>query len=247
MFDDQPTGQNPRRGAFPSTRWSLIVSAGGADSRSDEALATLCQGYWSPIYSYVRRRGYPVEQAEDLTQGFFTKLLEKNYVAQASRERGRFRTFLLSSFKNYMANEWDRTQAQKRGGGQHIVSLDVDQAEARLKSEPAETTTPEDLFARQWARTLLDRVLEKLRAEMESAGRGDRFRRMKGLLTGSEAAVPYRKLAEELDMTEAAVKVTVHRMRRRFAALLRAEVAETVESEEAVTDEIRFLIDAIGS
>jgi RNA polymerase sigma-70 factor (ECF subfamily) len=195
----------------------------------------------------VRRRGYSVDHAEDLTQGFFAKLLEKNYVAQASRERGRFRTFLLSSFKNYMANEWDRTQAQKRGGGQQILSLDVDSAEQRLKSEPAETTTPEDLFARQWAQTLIERVLDQLRAEMEAAGGGDRFRRMKGLLTGSEEVAPYGQLAGELGMTESAVKVAVHRMRRRFAKLLRAEVAQTVESEEAVTDEIRFLIEAIGS
>jgi len=244
--DDRSTGTAlPARGAFPSTRWSLIRSVRDGDSRSEEALAGLCQAYWPPIYAYARRRGYPVDQAEDLTQGFFTKLLEKNYMAQADRERGRFRTFLLSSFKHYMANEWDHAQAQKRGGGREILSLDVETAEGRLRIEPADTVTPETLFARHWARTLLDRVLGQLRKTERSAGT-DRFERLKSCLTGSEPSLPYRELAAELGMTEAAVKVAVHRMRKRFARLLRDEVAETVDGDEAVADEIRFLLEALG-
>ena len=215
------------------------------DSRSEEALAALCEGYWLPIYAYARRRGHSSEQAEDLTQGFFTKLLEKRYLDQADRKRGKFRTFLLSSFKHYMANEWDRSQALKRGGGQRFVSLDVEQAEGRFSAEPADAVDPERLFARQWARTLLDRVLDRLALEMERSGNAERFERLKIFLTGWAPAIPYSEVAADLEMSEVAVKVAVNRMRGKFRDLLLDEVAQTVESEEAVAEEIRFLIDAL--
>ena len=161
------------------------MAAGEVQGKSsDKALAYLCEIYWLAVYTYARYRGYSTDHAEDLTQGFFVKLLEKNYVRQADRERGKFRTFLLSSFKNYMANEWDRTQTQKRGGGLWFVSLDFADAELQVRIEPADGATPETVFAQRWARTLLDRVLDHLRDEMARAGQAERFDRMKGCLTG---------------------------------------------------------------
>lgn len=228
------------RRKFPSTRWSLINSVRNADSRSEMALASLCQAYWQPIYAFARRQGYTVDQAEDLTQGFFTKLLEKRYVAQADQERGKFRTFLLSSFKHYVANEWHSQQTQKRGGGCTIVSIDVNTVEDRIVFEPIDSLTPERIFERQWARTLLDRVLGRL-AEIERTSNPERFDRLRNCLSGSESSLNYRHLADGLGMTEGAVRVTIHRLRKRFARLLREEVAETVDSEAAVSDEIRFL------
>ena len=236
-----------RGGSFPTTRWSLVFAVGGSSVNSSEALGSLCQIYWPPVYAYARHRGYSTDHAEDLTQGFFTKLLEKNYVQQADRDRGKFRTFLLSSFKNFMANEWDRSQAQKRGGGQWIVSLDFADAERGIRVDPADNKTPETLFAERWARTLLDQVIDQLRDEMVRAGNAEQFEHLKGFLTGSEPGVRYKQLAGDLNMTESAVKVSVHRMRQRFAHLLRKEVEHTVEDEDAVAAEIRYLIDALGS
>lgn len=247
MPPDRPNETDlPARGAFPPTRWSLISAVRNRDSHSERALASLCEAYWPPLYAYARRRGYPIDQAEDLTQGFFAQLLEKHYVAQADQERGRFRTFLLSSFKHYMANEWDHAQAQKRGGGRAILSMDVEAAEGRLSIEPADTMTPETLFVRQWARTLLDRVLGRL-METERAANPERFDCLKSCLMGSESSTRYRVLADELGTSEGAVKVAVHRLRKRFGQLLREEVAETVDGEEAVSEELRFLIEALGN
>ena len=224
-----------------------MLAGGEAQGRSsDEALASLCEIYWPAVYTYARYRGYNTNDAEDLTQGFFVKLLEKNYVRQADRDRGKFRAFFLSSFKNFMANEWDRTQAQKRGGGRWFLSLDFTDAERHVRIEPVDDATPETVFAQRWANTLLDRVLDQLRDEMAGAGHADRFDRMKTYLTGSEPGVPYRKLGSDLDMSESAVKVAVHRMRQRFGRLLRLEVEHTVDDEDAVADEIRYLINALS-
>jgi RNA polymerase sigma factor (sigma-70 family) len=246
--DGRGEGSIPARGgSFPTTRWSLVFAVGGTSVSSGEALQSLCQIYWPPVYSYARYRGYSADQAEDLTQGFFTKLLEKNYVQQADQERGKFRTFMLSSFKNYMANEWDRAQAEKRGGGQWLVSLDFEDAERGIRVDPADNKTPETIFAERWARTLLDQVMDQLRRDMVRAGNGERFERLKGYLTGAEPGPAYKQLASELGMTESAIKVSVHRMRQRFARLLRKEVEHTVEYEDAVAGEIRFLIEALGS
>jgi RNA polymerase sigma factor (sigma-70 family) len=248
-LSDNPQGASipARGGSFPTTRWSLVLAVGGSNTDSEEALATLCQSYWPAVYAYARYRGYSTDHAEDLTQGFFTKLLEKHYVEQADRERGKFRTFMLSSFKNYMANEWDKAQAQKRGGGQGLLSLDFTDEERQVRIEPADHTTPETIFVQRWTRTLLDRVLGQLCDEMEKAGYAERFDRLKGFLTGSDPTAAYREIAAELEMSESAVKVTVHRMRRRFAHLLREEVEHTVHDQEAVADEIRFLIEALAS
>lgn len=246
MSDDRGADSPPPvRGAFPSTRWSLVSSVRARDSHASDALADLCQAYWAPIYSYARRRGYPTDQAEDLTQGFFTKLLEKDYVAQADRQRGKFRTFLLSAFEHFVSNERDRAFAKKRGGGSAILSFDLEEAEGRLQLELAEATSPEQLFARQWAQALLNRVFERMK-ESDNPDSNHRFDRLKSYLTGSEPSLPYSELAAELGMTEGAVKVAVHRMRKRFAVLVREEVAETVDDLESVTEEIRFLLEALG-
>ncbi len=248
LLNDQPRETRSVRRSFPTTRWSLVLAAGQVRGQSsDEALANLCEIYWPAVYTYARYRGYGTNDAEDLTQGFFAKLLEKSYVRQADRERGKFRTFLLSSFKNYMANEWDRTQAQKRGGGQWFVSLDFTDAEGQIRIEPADEATPETIFAQRWARTLLDRVLDQLREEVVGVGGEERFDRMKCCLTGSEPSVPYRQLAADLDMSESAVKVAVHRMRQRFARLVRQEVEHTVDNEDALADKIRYLIETLAS
>ena len=236
------------REAFTTTHWSVVVAAGDSESPDkEEALATLCRTYWSPVYSYLRRRGKDVAAAEDLTQAFFTILLEKKTIKAADQTRGRFRSFLLTSVKNFLTNEWDREQAQKRGGGKTPIPLDVVAAEASYKIEPAHEDTPERVFERRWALALLDRVLERLGEEMKRAGHGQRFERLRGYLVGGAAESSYAEVAAALDLSESAVKVAVHRMRRRFAALLRDEVAHTVDERSQIDAEIHFLFEAAGS
>jgi RNA polymerase sigma-70 factor (ECF subfamily) len=209
-------------------------------------MEALCQRYWYPVYAYIRRRGSRREEAEDLTQGFFAQFLKKGYVKQARAERGRFRSFLLVAVKNYLANEWDRQSALKRGGGKPLLSLDFEQADGRYSLEPVDLTSPAKLYDRRWALTQLDRTLEELRKEMRSAGFEQRFERLKGVLTGDCAQTSYREIAEELEMSESAVKVTVHRMRRRFGELLRELVGETLDRPEDVDSEIRYLFSSIS-
>jgi RNA polymerase sigma-70 factor (ECF subfamily) len=233
---------------FATTRWSLVVAAG--DSRhpdSRDALATLCQDYWPPIYSYVRSRGHDSETARDLTQGFFARLLEKGYLKEARRDRGRFRSFLLTSVKHFLANEWDREQALKRGGGTKPLSLDVDTAEERYCPQPADGETPDKIFEKRWALTVLDQVLERLEREMKRSGNVERFERFRTFLTSEGGGARYRQLAGELDMSEAAVKVAIHRLRRRFGELLREEVAQTVNEPGAVDGELRYLFSVLSS
>jgi len=233
--------------AFVTTRWTLIVAAADPDSpESREALATLCQDYWYPLYVYARRRGNSPEDARDLTQGFFAKLLEKNYLKAADRERGKFRTFLLTAMQSYMANEWDRERAQKRGGGQTPISLDLEWAEGGLAFEPAEDLTPEDIFERCWALAQLERVVDRMRNEMSLPGKERRFELLKGYVTGESQDIPYREVASELGVSESSVKVAVHRMRKRFGELLRQEVAQTVAGPEGVESEVRHLLSAVA-
>lgn len=226
--------------AFETTQWTLVVAAGDSrhpDSRA--ALEDLCQAYWHPLYAYLRRRGYKKEEAEDLVQGFFAQLLEKNYIKAADPERGRFRSFLLTSLKNYAANEWDRRSAAKRGGTATTLSLDFQDAEGRYVVEPADERTPEEEFDRGWAIAQLEQVLERMRDE---AGEDDeRFAALQGFLTGAGEDVRYKDVAERLGMSEGAVKVAVHRLRQRFGTILRAEVARTLADPADVDDEIRHL------
>jgi RNA polymerase sigma-70 factor (ECF subfamily) len=224
-----------------------VLAAG--DSRSPggrDALEDLCRAYWPPVYAYVRRRGYDSEESRDLTQGFFTHLLEGRRLKAARQERGRFRSFLLASVKNYLANEWDRTQARKRGGGTVPLSLDFDRGEREYALEPAEQITPEKIFERRWALTLLERVVERLRQELEESGDRARADRLLPFLTDEKSRIPYKQVAAELGMSESAVKVAVHRMRKRYGALLRQEVEEIVQGADQVDAEIRHLFSAVG-
>jgi RNA polymerase sigma factor (sigma-70 family) len=233
------------RGQFPTTRWSLILATHQKPTASArEALASLCESYWYPLYAWVRRQGHAVEDAQDLTQGFFAVLLEKDYLADFDRERGRFRSFLLGAFKHYVANEHDRQRAGKRGGGQPLASLDVQDAERRYSLEPAHGLTPERIYDRRWALVLLDRALERLRQESAPSARFDRLR---VFLTGDPPGVSYSQLAAELGIGEGAAKVAVHRLRRRYRDVLLAEIAETVAGPEQVEEEMRFLLSAVSA
>jgi RNA polymerase sigma factor (sigma-70 family) len=227
---------------FATTRWSQVIKAGQAQTpESRDALASLCEVYWYPLYAYVRRWGHDPDQSQDLTQEFFARLLEKHYLRDADPSRGRFRSFLLASLKHFLSNERDRVLAIKRGGRVSIVALEVETAEGMYQREPPDTDTPEKAFERRWALTLLERTLGRLRRESVAGGRQDVFRRLEGYLTGEGDTVPYADLAPELGMTVGAVKVAVHRLRRRFGALLREEIAETVSDPDQVDDEIREL------
>jgi RNA polymerase sigma-70 factor (ECF subfamily) len=219
-----------------------VIAAGGESTpKSRAALGELCELYWPPLYAYARRQGNSVEHAQDLTQAFFARLLEKRTVQVADPQRGRFRSFLLTSFKYFVANEHDRERAQKRGAGELPVSLDFEAVEARYAAEPADTLTPEALFERQWARAVLDRVLHTLRAECVKAGKEATFDHVKDLVIGEKNPGGYAAIADALNTTEGAIKVMIHRFRRRYQQLLRAEIASTVSDEAEIDDEIRHL------
>lgn len=233
---------------FQTTRWTLVSNAQkGATAESRQALAVLCKTYWYPVYVFVRGRGYDREEAEDLTQGFFALLLEKDYLQDARRERGKFRTFLLTAVKHFLSNQRRHDQALKRGGGHVFLPLDFQDAEARYRLEPADCMTPEKAFEKNWALTLLDRALSALRDEMAGSGKQERFERLHGFLTGSEPGLRYRDVASQLQMSESAVKVTVHRMRRRFGQLLRLMICDTLSDPSEADGELTQLLQAMGS
>lgn len=232
---------------FATTRWSLVLAAGAdGSSAAHEALGALCETYWYPLYAFLRSRGRSVEDAQDLTQAFFARVLEKRVLLQADPARGRFRSFLLTSLKNFAANERDRDIAKKRGGGVPVVSLEFESAEGRFQMEPASNETPEKMFDRRWALTLLDRVFSRLQAEMVRSGREAQFDRLKAYLTGDQPQLSYAQTAGDLGMSEGAVKVAVHRLRRHFRDLLRDEIAQTVSSAGDIDDELRHLWSAVG-
>lgn len=237
----------PRAGRFATTRWSLVVAAGRKTSaRSTEALASLCEMYWYPVYAFIRRQGYHADEGADLTQEFFARVLEKNYFHDADPARGRFRAFLCASIRHFLSNERDRARTLKRGGNQPPMSLDVETAEGKYQIEPRDDMTPEKLFDRHWALILLERVLARLRDEQVSAGKGDLFDRLKGFLTGDSTGVPYSDVARAVGMTEGAVKVAVHRLRRHFRELLIQEIAETVSDPADIDAEIEYLRKAVS-
>jgi RNA polymerase sigma-70 factor (ECF subfamily) len=229
-----------------TTRWSLVAAAKDpAAPHAREALAELCRLYWFPVYAYVRRRGHDHHAAQDLTQAFFARLLERNDLAAADRSRGRFRSYLLTSCQHFLSNERDRQMAKKRGGGRTRLPLDFADADGRYSREPADEQTPERAFDRQWALGLLDRAIGELRAEYADSGRAKLFDALKGCLAGG-AGVPYADLAGQLGMTEGAMKVAVHRLRQRYRDRLRSVIADTVATPEEVDDEIRDLFAALG-
>jgi RNA polymerase sigma factor (sigma-70 family) len=225
---------------FPITRWTLVVAAGDSQRKeAHSALASLCEGYWYPLYAYVRRRGYPADQAQDLTQEFFVRVLDGRYLDRADPEKGRFRAFILTSLKFFLADEADRNRAQKRGGG-NLLSLEISSGEERYQRDPAHHETPERIFERRWALSVLDRVVEKLRNEFVHHGRPEHFERLKVFLLGQSDA-PYATLAREMNTSEGALKVAIHRLRKRYRELFRQEIADTVADPAEVESELRFL------
>ena len=230
----------PGPSQFPTTRWTLVVAAGDPhrkDARS--ALVSLCENYWYPLYAYLRRRGCSADQAQDLTQEFFIRVLEGRYLDRADPEKGRFRSFLLTSLKFFVADEEDRRRARKRGGGQ-LVTLEFSSGEERYQREPAHDETPERIFERRWALSVLDRVVERLREEFVQHGRPEHFERLKIFLLGQSDA-PYATLAREMNTSEGALKVAIHRLRKRYRELFRQEIADTVADPGAVESELRYL------
>ena len=232
---------------FQTTHWSLVLRAGHREDRNaDVALAALCQRYWFPLYAYVRRRVADAHDAQDLTQEFFARLLEKRYLAVADPRRGKFRCFLLASLEHFLTNEWKRGHAQKRGGGVRPLRLDLEAGESRLSLEPVDDVTPERLFERQWVLTLLDLVMQRLEREYRLSGRSEQFERLKGALTGQRDGLPYAALGAELKISEEAARQAASRLRKRYRELLREEVSQTLAEPGEVDDEIRSLFEVLG-
>ena len=225
----------------------MVLTAGHSDTTlARDALARLCQTYWHPLYAYVRRLGNSPHDSQDLTQEFFARLLEKNYLAGADESRGRFRSFLLAALKHFLANEWDKARAQKRGGGRIPIPINIGTAETSCGFEPVDNVTAEKIYERRWALTLLAQVLRRLREEYVQAGREKLFEQLKPTLTEASRSVRYAEMAVRLGTSEGAVKVAVHRLRQRYREVLRAEIADTVASPAEVEDELRNLFAALA-
>ena len=238
----------PRGDVFVTTRWTVVLSAGRKSSlHSDRALGELCQTYWYPLYAYVRRQGHSKEDAEDLVQAFFAKFLEKNYLEGLSAERGKFRAFLLAALNHFLANEWDKSQRQKRGGGAQHLSLDWLNADERYHLDPPDPASPDKAFDREWALALLERVITRLRDECAGAGKAPLFAQAQGYLMVGDTAIPYAQAAQTLQIDEGAVRVAVHRLRKRYRDLLRDEIAQTLDDPAQVAEELRSLQQALAS
>lgn len=239
---------NSTAATFATTHWSVVLAAGqSTGAQASEALEELCRTYWYPLYAYVRRRGHSPEDAEDLTQEFFARFLAGNYLARVDRERAKFRSYLLGALNHFLADAWDHAHRIKRGGGQALQTFDVRSGECRYTLEPAEELPPDRLFDRRWALTVLDQVLSRLRQEYERSGKGRLFEKLSAFLPGDAEAASYGGLAGELEMTESAVRVAVHRLRRRYGQLFASEVAQTVASPAEIQDEMRYLLAAASS
>jgi RNA polymerase sigma-70 factor (ECF subfamily) len=233
---------------FRTTHWSVVLAAKRSDSPERmAALTALCKDYWYPLYAFVRRQGRDRHQAEDLTQGFFARLLEKNALGSVQRDQGRFRSFLLASLKNFLVNEWNRDHTVKRGGEYSIISWEDQPGEDRYVREPSHDATPERLFEQSWALTLIQTVLEQLKKEYADGGKSPLFEAIQAYLSEEAGAGTYAEIAAKLDMTEGAVKMSVFRMRSRFGILLRAQIAETVREEREVEEELRHLFSCVGN
>ena len=241
-----PRGFAEARLPFQTTNWSLIVRAtGGSTTEARAALAGLCETYWPPVYAFIRRRGLAPADAEDLTQSYFARFFEKDYLRDFRPEAGRFRTFLRASVSHFLANEWDRERALKRGGGKPQVSFDAASAEERLRLEPIDRLTPEAIFERTWVAAVLARCLDRVREEQSGSGGRERFDRLKAFLTSDGASADSAALAHELGLGDSTLRVAVHRLRRRFAAVVREEVTRAVADPADVDPEIRWMLETL--
>jgi RNA polymerase sigma factor (sigma-70 family) len=242
---DQPSAA--AGGAFAHTRWSVVLTAGQGSGDSAAALEKLCRAYWPPVNAHVRRQGYDVHEAEDLTQEFFARLLADDSLASVAPHKGRFRAWLLAALRNFLINEWKRATARKRGGGMAVLSLDAMEPGQREACEPGDSETPDTVFERRWAETLLTRANARLRHEYEAAGQGARFDALKTYLLQGDASVPYGTTARLLGISEGAVRSAIYKLRQRYGAVVRAEVAATVDREDEVDDEMRHLLAVLRS
>jgi RNA polymerase sigma factor (sigma-70 family) len=242
MSSTQTSSLPAPRGCFVTTHWSIVLSAGRSDTpRARDALERLCQVYWYPLYAYVRRRGYAPADAQDLTQEFFARLLARNWVSNADPHKGRFRTFLLTAMAHFLADEWDRCRAQKRGAGRQVLPFEVESGETRFQLEPPDPLTPEKIYERRWAQALLETVFEQLRQAYAAEGKAALFDELKAGLAQRRSALPYAEIAGRLQMNEGALRVAVHRLRQRYREMLRAEIAHTVAGPGEVEEELRYL------
>lgn len=246
-MSDQSEKNVSGAGRFATTHWSVVLQAGQPkDPGYKQALEALCRSYWFPLYAYLRRNGYNNQQAEDYTQAFFCRLLEKHVIGMADSKRGKFRSFLLSTLKHFLSDEYDRAQAQKRGGGRKLLSIDFTAAENQYALEPAYSLSPEKLFDKSWALTVLERTMSRLKAELTAQNKQDLFDHLKIYLTSEKDSIPYREKAAEMNLTEGNVRTAVHRLRRRYRKLLRDEIAQTVTADNQVDEEIDDLFNALA-
>jgi DNA-directed RNA polymerase specialized sigma24 family protein len=240
------TSQNPPStgpARFSTTHWSIVAEAAQDDSpNASDAMAQLCRSYWYPLYAYVRRKGYDAPDAQDLTQEFFARLLARNFLNVADRNKGKFRSFLLGSMEHFLAREWTKARAQKRGGSQTIFSLDALNAETRYRMEPVNELTADRIFERRWATTVLEEAMARLADESIASQKGDLFAKLQPFLSGDNGDDSYGETAASLNMTAGAIKVAIHRLRQRFGELVREEIARTVAAPAQVDDELRYLV-----
>ena len=235
------------RPRFATTRWSVVMAAGKSSSANQkQALETLCQSYWFPLYAFLRRRGYESHQAEDFTQAFFAYILEREDLRSADPKYGKFRSFLLVRLKSFVSDETDRARAQKRGGGKKIISLSLENAEGQYALEPADQLSPEKLFEKSWAMTVLERTMDRLETDMANKKKQKLFEHLKVYLTTEKDVIPYQNMTTELDMTEGSIRVAVHRLRRQYRKLLRDEIAQTVADEDQIDEEMGCLFAALA-
>jgi RNA polymerase sigma-70 factor (ECF subfamily) len=249
MPDSTITASSPpeQGGWFTTTHWSIVLAARDPSApQAADALEKLCRSYWYPLYAFVRRQGYDESSAKDQVQGFFARLLEKNFLAEVDQEKGKFRSFLLASLKHYMADERDKARAQKRGGGQILISLDETVGEDRYRAEPVDVMDAEKLYERRWALTLLDQARERLKEEFQNAGKSDLYQHLQLFDAGGRESPPYADVAREVGLSESGLRTAVFRMRQRYQELVREEVAQTVSSPQEVDEEIRHLILVVG-
>ncbi|MES2924879.1 MAG: sigma-70 family RNA polymerase sigma factor [Verrucomicrobiota bacterium] len=238
-----PSATDAPQPLFLTTRWSIVLGARDRASSSGMlALESLCLAYWYPLYVFVRRQGHGAHDAQDLTQAFFARLLEKDYLQSVEPEKGRFRTFLIVAMKRFLLNEWDKLRTQKRGGNVLHLPLDTGLAESRYLNESSETLPADQVFERRWALTLLEQAMARLRSDYVNSGREVEFEHLKTSLTAERGEVSYREIAAALQMTEGAARVALHRLRKRFREVFREEIANTVSTSAEVDDEVRYVV-----